>query len=98
MSRPTPVLPVRIRLLPTRIPEVIFMSSLALNPNSNSTSSAMLTPSSSSFREDVVEVGLLLPAEWAAALIELSRKRQESVGELIRTCIGRVLTENNASL
>jgi hypothetical protein len=74
------------------------MSSLALNANSNSTSNALLPPSCSSLREDVVEVGLLLPAEWAAALIELSRKRQESVGELIRTCIGRVLTENNAAL
>jgi hypothetical protein len=46
--------------------------------------------------ENVVEVGLLLPVEWASALIELSKKRQESVGQLIRTCIGRVLTENDA--
>jgi hypothetical protein len=46
--------------------------------------------------DDVVEIGLLLPAEWAGALLELSKKRQESVGQLLRAFIGRALIENNA--
>ena len=74
------------------------MSSFALSASAPAGSNETALRSCSPFCEDVVEVGLLLPAEWAAALIELSRKRQESVGELIRTCIGRVLTENSAVL
>ena len=74
------------------------MSLLALSHGIQKTSTVappVLQPASP---ENVVEVGLLLPAEWATALIELSRKRQESVGQLIRTCIGRVLTENDAAI
>jgi hypothetical protein len=74
------------------------MSSIALSASADAGSSGAAVPSCSMRNEDVVEVGLLLPAEWAAALIELSRKRQESVGELIRTCIGRVLSENSAAI
>jgi hypothetical protein len=47
--------------------------------------------------EDVVELGLLVPTEWAVALVELSKKRQESVGQLLRGVIGRALTENSAA-
>ncbi len=46
---------------------------------------------------DVVEIGLLLPADWAAALMEISRKRDESVGQLLRGVIGRALIENSAT-
>ncbi len=73
------------------------MSSLALTPSSTPGSSDSAPLLHSASPENVVEVGLLLPAEWATALIELSKKRQESVGQLIRTCIGRVLTENDAA-
>jgi hypothetical protein len=45
---------------------------------------------------DVVEIGLLLPADWARALVELSQKRQQSVGQLLRAFVGRALTENDA--
>jgi hypothetical protein len=41
--------------------------------------------------QDVVEIGLLLPADWAAALFELSTKRQQSVAQLLRSFIGQGL-------
>jgi hypothetical protein len=39
--------------------------------------------------QDVVEIGLLLPADWAVVLIELSKKRQQSVGQMLRSAIER---------
>jgi hypothetical protein len=53
------------------------------------TATAALSGASS--LNDVVEIGLLLPADWAAALIELSKKRQQSVGQILRSFIGRGL-------
>ncbi len=41
--------------------------------------------------EDVVELGLLLPANRAADLIRLAKDRQESVGHLLRKLIDREL-------
>lgn len=41
--------------------------------------------------EDVVEVGILLPANRAADLIQVARSRRESVGHLIRRLIDQEL-------
>lgn len=41
--------------------------------------------------QDVVEIGLLLPADWATALLELAKKRQETVGQILRSFIGQAL-------
>ncbi len=46
---------------------------------------------------DVVEIGLLLPASRADALVELSRRRRESVGQILRGLIDRALTDDEAS-
>jgi hypothetical protein len=48
--------------------------------------------------DQVVEINLLLPARWAQELIELSRKRQESVGQILRSMIGHVLDEGGRSI
>jgi hypothetical protein len=40
---------------------------------------------------DVVEIGLLLPASRVDALIELSRKKRQSVGQILRGLIDREL-------
>ena len=72
------------------------MSTFALNAAGGSISDLTAPRSQSNFGDDVVEIGLLLPANWAVALVELSKKREESVGQLIRTCIGRELCKNNA--
>ena len=41
---------------------------------------------------DVVEIGLLLPAAWADALIEMSKRKRQSVGQLLRGMIDHALT------
>jgi hypothetical protein len=41
----------------------------------------------------IVEVGLLLPANWAAALIELSKERGESVAQILRASVAQTLRE-----
>lgn len=38
---------------------------------------------------DVVEIPLLLPSNQAAALLELSRQRQQSIGQILRAIIHR---------
>jgi hypothetical protein len=43
--------------------------------------------------EEVVEIGLLLPKNWADALIELSKRKQQSVGQILRRLIDRALTD-----
>lgn len=47
--------------------------------------------------DDVVEIGLLLPASWADALLELSKRRRQSVGQLLRGMIDRGLVDDRAS-
>ncbi len=46
---------------------------------------------------DVVEIGLLLPAAWADALLAMSKRRRQSVGELLRGMIDRALIDDNAT-
>ena len=41
----------------------------------------------------VVEVGLLMPAHWAAALIELSKVRQVSVAQILRASVAQTFRE-----
>jgi hypothetical protein len=40
---------------------------------------------------DVVEIGLLLPVNRAAALVELSRRRHQSVAQILRSLIDGAL-------
>jgi hypothetical protein len=41
--------------------------------------------------DEVVEVSLLLPSQWASDLIDLARERDQSVGQIIRSMIGHAL-------
>jgi hypothetical protein len=43
--------------------------------------------------DDVVEVSLLLPSQWANDLIDLARERRQSVGQIIRSMIAHALHE-----
>jgi hypothetical protein len=45
----------------------------------------------------VVEIGLLLPANRAAALINLAKDRHESVGQVLRQLIERELSPRLSS-
>ena len=46
---------------------------------------------------EVVEIGLLLPASWADALVEMSKRRRQSVGQILRGMIDRGLLDDLAS-
>ena len=45
---------------------------------------------------EIVEIGLLLPANRADALVELSRRRHQSVNQFLRGLIDHALTDENA--
>jgi hypothetical protein len=47
--------------------------------------------------QEVVEIGLLLPADWALALVNLSRKRHQTVAEILRSMIERALSQGDSS-
>jgi hypothetical protein len=54
------------------------------------------TPANVAGNEDgaeVVEIGLLLPANWAIALIELSKVRGESVAQILRASVAQTLRD-----
>lgn len=67
------------------------MSSFALNPAAIAADAPTAGLSGTASLSDVVEIGLLLPADWAAELIELSKKRQQSVAQILRSFISRGL-------
>ena len=46
--------------------------------------------------DEVVEINLLLPSQWAQDLMELSRERQQSVGQILRSMIGHALHDGAA--
>ena len=45
----------------------------------------------------VVEIGLLLPADWADALLEMSKRKHQTIGQLVRGMIDRGLVDDLAS-
>jgi hypothetical protein len=47
------------------------------------------------FPGDIVEIGLLLPADWADSLVEISKHRHQTVAQLIRGLIGRALNDQD---
>ncbi len=59
--------------------------------NYTTTLEANPTPSES---DGVVELGLLLPAQRAAALVRLAKERHESVGQVLRKLIDRELAKS----
>lgn len=46
---------------------------------------------------DVVEIGLLLSANRANALLELSKRRRESIAQILRGLIDRALSDDEAA-
>jgi len=74
------------------------MSTAAMNPTAAPAFDFNASLSGNSSSDNVVEIGLLLPTDWAVALVELAKKRQQSVGELLRTYIGQALIENDCVL
>jgi hypothetical protein len=71
-------------VLPMRPPEALLENGAAAFPCSHSA-------------DGVVEISLLLPTDWALALVELSKKRQESVGQMLRSLIERTYIHRDLS-
>lgn len=46
-------------------------------------------------RGPFVEITLLLPADRAAALLDLSRRRRRTVAQILRTLVDRALAEGD---
>jgi hypothetical protein len=46
---------------------------------------------------EVVEIGLLLPTDWAVALVKLSKQRQQTVAQLLRSLVERALFERDTT-
>jgi hypothetical protein len=74
----------------------MVMSTVAMNPIAAPAFDPRASLSGKSGPDEVVEIGLLLPADWAVALVGLAQKRQQSVGELLRMCIGRELNKHES--
>ena len=72
------------------------MPTVAMNPIAAPAFDFRASLSGNSAPAEVVEIGLLLPADWAVALVDLAQKRHQSVGELLRMCIGRALNEQES--
>lgn len=45
--------------------------------------------------DEVVEIVLLLPTQRAQALVDLSRRRRQSIGQILRGLIDRALTDQD---
>jgi hypothetical protein len=69
------------------------MSMIASTPPTASMQNIAAATLGNACADDVVEISLLLPSEWANELIELSRERRQSVGQILRSMIGQALHE-----
>jgi len=43
---------------------------------------------------EIVEIGLLIPQTWAHALVELASRRNQSVGQILRTLVDHELRDS----
>jgi hypothetical protein len=71
------------------------MSMLAISPPVAPIHSTAASGAGSVSDQSVVEISLLLPSQWASDLIELSKERQQSVGQILRSMIGHALHVSN---
>jgi hypothetical protein len=71
------------------------MSMLAISPPIAPIHSTAALSAGSVSDHSVVEISLLLPSQWANDLIELSKERQQSVGQILRSMIGQALHVSN---
>jgi hypothetical protein len=74
------------------------MSMIATSVPVTTASDMSTTAPSHPSPNDVVEIGLLLPTNWANTLIELSKQRHQSVAQILRGIIGSALHESVASV
>jgi hypothetical protein len=71
------------------------MSAMSVNATPAYATGAPASIIGTSTSEEVVEVSLLLPASWVNALIDLSSKRDQTVGQILRSLIGCALRDGD---
>jgi hypothetical protein len=47
---------------------------------------------------EIVEIGLLIPQAWAHALVKLASRRNQSVGQILRTLVDHELRDSMLNL
>jgi hypothetical protein len=74
------------------------MSMIATSIPTTATTDIGVSAPANQSSSDVVEIGLLLPMNWASALIELSNQRHQSVAQVLRAIIGSALHDFASSV
>jgi hypothetical protein len=74
--------------------EVLSMSTIAMTLPAAPIADTTALNGGSPAIDGVVEIQLLLPAQWAQDLMQLSRERRQSVGQVLRSMIGHALHED----
>ncbi len=69
------------------------MSMIAMNATTAVLFGGAASDVGGSRRDAVVEINLLLPSQWADDLIQLSRERNQTVAQVLRSMIGHALHE-----
>lgn len=64
-----------------------FLRDMAMNLPSSALPTSVAALRTGNPAADVVEIGLLLPAHRAQALMDLSRRRKQTVGQILRQMI-----------
>lgn len=71
------------------------MSLLSLDTSVASRTDVAASSLGTTSRDEVVEISLLLPATWTNALFALARRREQTVGQILRSMIGRALFDGD---
>jgi hypothetical protein len=71
------------------------MSMIAMNASAATIFGGAASDVGDGRHNDVVEINLLLPSRWADEIIQLSRERQQTVAQVLRSMIGRALHESD---
>jgi hypothetical protein len=67
------------------------MSMIAMSLPSTPTCNPVASNRGGTADPEVVEISLLLPAQWTQELMDLSRERRQSIGQILRSMIGHAL-------
>lgn len=60
----------------------------------NTSESAIALKCGTAAPSEIVEIGLLIPQAWARALVELASRRNQSVGQILRTLVDHELRDS----
>lgn len=64
----------------------------------NTGEGAIASKSGTAAQAEIVEIGLLIPQAWAHALVKLASRRNQSVGQILRTLVDHELRDSTLHL